>query len=74
MKILKSVIAIQSILLYLYLPCRLNLLNFHCLGNVVMGLFMAIIALILDFIFKYARVIFDAETLNGLKELGITML
>lgn len=73
MKILKSVIAIQSIL-YLYLPCRLNLLNFHCLGNVVMGLFMAIIALILGFIFKYARVIFDAETLNGLKELGITML
>ena len=39
-----------------------------------MGLFMAIIALILGIIFKYARVIFDAETLNGLKELGITML
>lgn len=39
-----------------------------------MGLFMAIIALILGFIFKYARDIFDAEILNGLKELGITML
>lgn len=39
-----------------------------------MGLFMAIIALILGFIFKYAKDIFDAQTLNGLKEIGITML
>ncbi len=39
-----------------------------------MGLFMAIIALILGFIFKYAKDIFNAATLNELKEIGITML
>ena len=39
-----------------------------------MGLFMAIIALILGFIFKYANEIFDAEILDGLKEIGVTML
>ena len=39
-----------------------------------MGLFMAIIALILGFIFKYGKDIFGAEALNDLKEIGITML
>ena len=39
-----------------------------------MGLFMAIIALILGFIFKYGKGIFDDETLNDLKGIGITML
>ena len=35
---------------------------------------MAIIALILGFIFQYEKDIFDAETLKGLKELGIAAL
>ena len=39
-----------------------------------MDLFMAIIALILGVIFKYAKDIFDDETLNDLKGMVITML
>lgn len=39
-----------------------------------MGFLMAIIALILGFIFQYEKDIFDAETLKGLKDLGIAAL
>ncbi|XP_020622137.1 stimulated by retinoic acid gene 6 protein-like [Orbicella faveolata] len=43
-------------------------------GNVVMGFFMAVIALILGFIFRYAKEIFSAETLTELKGILIAML
>ena len=39
-----------------------------------MGFFMAIIALVLAFVFKYEKDIFTVETLKGFKELGIAML
>ena len=39
-----------------------------------MGFFMALIALVLGFILEYGKDIFDAETLDALKELAITML
>ena len=39
-----------------------------------MGVLMAIIALILGFIFQYEKYIFNAETLKGLRELGIATL
>jgi hypothetical protein len=39
-----------------------------------MGFFMAIIALVLAFVFKYEKAIFTAETLKGLKEFGIALL
>ena len=59
---------------YLCLSFHLNLLDFYCLGNVVMGFFMAVIALILGFIFRYAKEIFSAETLTELKGILIAML
>ena len=59
---------------YLYLCFQLNLLNFCRLGNFVMGFFMALIALVLGFILEYGKDFFDAETLDALKELAITML
>ena len=39
-----------------------------------MGFFMAAIALVLGFIFQYEKVIFNEQTLNGLKEIVIAVL
>ena len=58
----------------MHLTFKLTRLNFTFLGNFVMGIVMAIIALILGLIFQYEKDTFNAETLNGLKEIGIAAL
>ena len=45
-----------------------------CLGNTIMGVFLAVIALLVAIVLKYSKDIFTKETLQGLGQFALALL